>query len=93
MLLQSLVKLYEAWAEKGEIEKLGWEPVGISYGISLDEEGNVDEIINLKTKSSNGNTTIPSTIELPKDVGKTSGVTSNFLYEKATYVFRSEERR
>lgn len=87
MLLQSLVKLYEAWAEKGEIEKLGWEPVGISYGISLDEEGNVDEIINLKTKSSNGNTTIPSTIELPKDVGKTSGVTSNFLYEKATYVF------
>lgn len=87
MLLQSLVKLYEAWAEKGEIEKLGWNPVKISYGISLDEEGNVDEIINLKTKSSNGNTTIPSTIELPKDVGKTSGVTSNFLYEKATYVF------
>lgn len=87
MLLQSLVKLYEAWAEKGEIEKLGWNPVKISYGVSLDEEGNVDEIINLKTKSSNGNTTIPSTIELPKDVGKTSGVTSNFLYEKATYVF------
>ena len=51
MLLQSLVKLYEAWAEKGEIEKLGWNPVKISYGISLDEEGNVDEIIHLKTKA------------------------------------------
>ncbi len=30
MLLQSLVKLYEAWADKGEIEKLGWNPVKIS---------------------------------------------------------------
>lgn len=87
MLLQSLVKLYEAWAEKGEIEKLGWNPVKISYGISLDEEGNVDEIIHLKTNAPKGNKEIPSLISLPMPVKRSVGVASNFLYDNVTYVF------
>lgn len=87
MLLQSLVKLYEAWAEKGEIEKLGWNPVKISYGISLDEEGNVDEIIHLKTNAPKGNKEIPSLISLPMPVKRSVGIASNFLYDNATYVF------
>lgn len=87
MLLQSLVKLYEAWAEKGEIEKLGWNPVKISYGISLDKEGNVDEIIHLKTNAPKGNKEIPSLISLPMPVKRSVGVASNFLYDNATYVF------
>lgn len=87
MLLQSLVKLYEAWAEKGEIEKLGWNPVKISYGISLDQEGNVDEIIHLKTNAPKGNKEIPSLISLPMPVKRSVGVASNFLYDNATYVF------
>ena len=87
MLLQSLVKLYEAWAEKGEIEKLGWNPVKISYGVSLDEEGNVDEIIHLKTNAPKGNKEIPSLVSLPMPVKRSVGVASNFLYDNATYVF------
>lgn len=87
MLLQSLVKLYEAWAEKGEIEKLGWNPVKISYGISLDEEGNIDEIIHLKTNAPKGNKEIPSLISLPMPVKRSVGVASNFLYDNVTYVF------
>lgn len=87
MLLQSLVKLYEAWTEKGEIEKLGWNPVKISYGISLDEEGNVDEIIHLKTNAPKGNKEIPSLISLPMPVKRSVGVASNFLYDNVTYVF------
>lgn len=87
MLLQSLVKLYEAWAEKGEIEKLGWNPVKISYGVSLDEEGNMDEIIHLKTNAPKGNKEIPSLISLPMPVKRSVGVASNFLYDNATYVF------
>lgn len=87
MLLQSLVKLYEAWAEKGEIEKLGWNPVKISYGVSLDQEGNVDEIIHLKTNAPKGNKEIPSLISLPMPVKRSVGVASNFLYDNSTYVF------
>lgn len=87
MLLQSLVKLYETWADKGEIEKLGWNPVKISYGVSLDEEGNVDEIIHLKTNAPKGNKEIPSLISLPMPVKRSVGVASNFLYDNSTYVF------
>lgn len=87
MLLQSLVKLYETLAQKGEIEKLGWSPVKISYGLCLDNDGNIDKIIFLKQKTSDGKKEIPRQISLPMPVKRSSGVASNFLYENSTYLF------
>ena len=80
MLLQSLVKLYETLAQKGEIEKSGWSPVKISYGLCLDNDGNIDKIIFLKQKTSDGKKEIPKPISLPMPVKRSSGVASNFLY-------------
>ncbi len=87
MLLQSLVKLYETLAQKGEIEKSGWSPVKISYGLCLDNDGNIDKIIFLKQKTSDGKKEIPRQISLPMPVKRSSGVASNFLYENSTYLF------
>lgn len=87
MLLQSLVKLYETLAQKGEIEKSGWSPVKISYGLCLDNDGNIDKIIFLKQKTSDGKKEIPRPISLPMPVKRSSGVASNFLYENSTYLF------
>lgn len=87
MLLQSLVKLYETLAQKGEIERSGWNPVKISYGICLDNDGNIDRIISLKQKTADGKKEIPKPISLPMPVKKASGVVSNFLYENSTYLF------
>lgn len=87
MLLQSLVNLYETLAQKGEIERSGWNPVKISYGICLDDDGNIDRIISLKQKTADGKKEIPKPISLPMPVKKTSGVVSNFLYENSTYLF------
>lgn len=87
MLLQSLVKLYETLAQKGEIERSGWNPVKISYGICLDNDGNIDRIISLKQKTADGKKEIPKPISLPMPVKKSSGVVSNFLYENSTYLF------
>lgn len=87
MLLQSLVKLYETLAQKGEIEKSGWSPVKISYGLCLDNDGNIDKIIFLKQKTSDGKKEIPKPISLPMPVKRSSGVASNFLYENSTYLF------
>lgn len=86
MLLQSLVKLYETLAQKGEIEKSGWSPVKISYGLCLDNDGNIDKIIFLKQKTSDGKKEIPKPISLPMPVKRSSGVASNFLYENSTYL-------
>lgn len=87
MLLQSLVKLYETLAKKGEIEKPGWSPVKISYGLCLNNDGNIDKIIFLKQKTSDGKKEIPRQISLPMPVKRSSGVASNFLYENSTYLF------
>lgn len=87
MLLQSLVKLYETLAQKGEIEKSGWSPVKISYGLCLDNDGNIDKIIFLKQKTADGKKEIPKPISLPMPVKRSSGVASNFLYENSTYLF------
>lgn len=87
MLLQSLVKLYETLAQKGEIEKSGWSPVKISYGLCLDNDGNIDKIIFLKQKTVDGKKEIPKPISLPMPVKRSSGVASNFLYENSTYLF------
>lgn len=87
MLLQSLVKLYETLAQKGEIEKSGWSPVKISYGLCLDNDGNIDRIISLKQKTADGKKEIPKPISLPMPVKRSSGVASNFLYENSTYLF------
>ena len=32
MILQALVRCYEALAEQGELEKPGWSPVKVSWG-------------------------------------------------------------
>lgn len=87
MLLQSLVKLYETLAKKGEIEKPGWSPVKISYGLCLNNDGNIDKIIFLKQKTSDGKKEIPRQISLPMPVKRSSGIASNFLYENSTYLF------
>ncbi len=33
MILQALVHCYEALAERGELEKPGWSPVKVSWGL------------------------------------------------------------
>ena len=39
MILQALVHCYEALAERGELEKPGWSPVKVSWGLELDADG------------------------------------------------------
>ena len=39
MILQALVHCYEALAERGELEKPGWSPMKVSWGLELDEDG------------------------------------------------------
>lgn len=90
MLLQSLVNYYEALARKGEIEKLGWNPVGISYGICLDKDGHIDSVISLKQKTVGGKKEPPKQISLPMPVKNVKNRTSNFLYENSKYLFGND---
>ena len=39
MILQALVRCYDALAEAGRLEKPGWSPVKVSLALELDENG------------------------------------------------------
>ncbi|MEE1319270.1 MAG: type I-C CRISPR-associated protein Cas8c/Csd1 [Ruminococcus sp.] len=87
MILHSLVKLYEVLAENGKVDKLGWSKTKISYGLNIDENGVLTNIIPLKTTDKSGKKEIASLISLPIAAEKSVNIAANFLYGPASYLF------
>ncbi|MBT9775991.1 type I-C CRISPR-associated protein Cas8c/Csd1 [Clostridium sp. MCC353] len=88
MILQSLVKYYEALEQKGEITRPGWCKVKISFALDLSEDGKLKRVIPLKTEKIRGKKTVwePSTMTVPQMVTRSSGVSSNFLCDNSSYL-------
>lgn len=87
MILQSLVKQYDALAEKGKIAKIGWSIAKVSYALVLDDEGRLVNIISKKIEAEDKKKSVPDSIYVPEQVKKTSGIASNFMCENASYFF------
>ena len=85
MILQALVHCYEALAERGELEKLGWSPVKVSWGLELDADGQVKSLLAMGGTDAKGKQ-IPRTMKLPDPVKRSSGVAANFLCDNSAYV-------
>lgn len=89
MILQELVKYYEALAERGEIALDGWSKEKVSYSLELDREGKPLKILSLGVEEENGKgKTVrkPKLMEVPERVSRTSGVSANFLCDNAKYM-------
>ena len=85
MILQALVRCYEALAERGELEKPGWSPVKVSWGLELDADGQVKSLLPLggmDTKSKQ----FSRTMTLPNKLKSTSRASSNFLWDNSEYI-------
>ena len=54
MILQALVRCYEALAERGELEKPGWSPVKVSWGLELNADGQVKSLLPRRASSFRG---------------------------------------
>ena len=85
MILQALVRCYEALAERGELEKPGWSPVKVSWGLELDADGQVKSLLAMGGTDAKGKQ-IPRTMKLPDPVKRSSGVAANFLCDNSAYV-------
>ena len=48
MILQALVDHYEDLLEEGKISRPGWGKVKVSFGLNLDEDGEVIGLFSLK---------------------------------------------
>lgn len=92
MVLQSLVDLYEILARKGKVNRLGWCKVKVSYGLVLDEDGRLNNIISLKVSDSKGNKEIAQNINLPMQVKRAVNVVSNFLCDTSSYMFGCDRK-
>lgn len=85
MILQALVRCYEALAGRGELEKEGWSPVKVSWGLELDTDGQVKSLLLLGAMDAKGRQ-IPRVMKLPDPVKRSSGVAANFLCDNSAYV-------
>lgn len=92
MVLQSLVNLYEVLADKGKVDKQGWAKSKVSYGLVIDENGILTNVISLKTPDKNGKKEIASQISLPMPVKKSANIAANFLYGTASYLFGNDRK-
>lgn len=85
MILQALVRCYEALAGRGELEKEGWSPVKVSWGLELDADGQVKSLLLMGGTDTKGKQ-IPRVMKLPDPVKRASGIATNFLCDNSSYI-------
>ena len=88
MILQALTRCYEDLLQRGEIAAPGWSPAKISFALCLDTDGRLTQVIPTMQETLIGKKTVlrPQSITLPAAAKKTSGVSSNFLWENSGYL-------
>jgi len=96
MILQALVKYYEILAndEECDIPRLGYSKANVSYAVNISLQGELLNIIPLKTSVQRGKkiVEVPQRMEVPEQEKKSVNIVSNFLCEKASYVFGIENK-
>lgn len=81
--LQALAARYDRLAEKGEMPAYGYSWERISYAIALAPDGALIDVQPLLDTS--GKKPQPRPMLVPQAVKRTSGVASNFLWDKTSY--------
>ncbi|MEE0914516.1 MAG: type I-C CRISPR-associated protein Cas8c/Csd1 [Ruminococcus sp.] len=92
MILQSLVNLYEALIEEGKVDKLGWAKTKISYGLVIDENGTLKNVVSLKTTDKSGKKEIASSLSMPMAVKRSVNIAGNFLWDTSSYIFGCDRK-
>ena len=87
MILQSLVRQYDALAEKNKIAKIGWSISKVSYALVLNDKGQLVNIVSKKIESDGEKKIVPMNLYVPEQIKKANGVASNFMCENASYFF------
>ncbi len=88
MILQALVRYYEALAEQGvKIAPPGWGVGKVSYALCIDSEGTLKEVVCLKEapKSGKKRGMVSQNMTIPAQVKRSSGISPNFLCDNTAY--------
>src|SRR4051794_23780144 len=82
--LQALAARYDRLAAKGEVPAYGFAPEKISYALVLSLSGDLLDVQSLLDLA--GRKPQPRPLLVPQAIKRTSGVASNFLWDKTSYV-------
>ena len=86
MILKVLSDYYDALADQGKIIPVGWSVARVSFGLCLDEDGNLVNVYSLKRTPEGGKKELPIDMMVPEQIKKTSGIASYFLCENSVYL-------
>ena len=86
MILQALVEYYEVLAAQGLIARPGWAKVKVSWALEIDADGQLLDVLPLRSPSPDGKKMLPREMELPAPVKRTVGILPNFLWDSSTYI-------
>mgnify|MGYP004613241037 CR=1 FL=1 len=85
MILQALASYYDVLAQQGKVGRPGWGTAKVIGALCLDEQGNLIDILSLKTANAKGKE-IATVKKVPEQVTRSSGVKSNFLCDGPGYL-------
>lgn len=90
-ILQSLTCHYDRLAASGKAPSYGYSEENISYALVLSPKGKVQDVLSLL--DTDGKKPRPSRRQVPQPVKRTSGVSSNFLWDKSAYTLGLKKDR
>ena len=88
MILDALVRYYQAV----DLPHPGWSKVKVSYGLKLNEEGEIIGITTYLEWGEKGKKPLPEVKTLPEPVKRSSGVNPNFLCDNASYLLVVDQK-
>ena len=80
MILDALVRYYQAV----DLPHPGWSKVKVSYGLKLNQKGEVIGTTTYLEQKEKGKKPLPEIKTLPEPVKRSSGVNPNFLCDTAS---------
>ncbi len=88
MILQALTQCYEDLLTQGRADRPGWSQARVSYGLALNEDGELTQLLHLQQEEPRGKKTVlvPQSLLVPSPVKRSSGPRANFLCDNSSYL-------
>lgn len=94
MILKALADYYHSLAQKGKIVPEGWSPAKVSFALVIGEGGELLDVMPLKEVQQRSKKTVevPRILQVPQQVGRSSGVKANYLCDHSGYLLGADAR-
>ena len=88
MILQALTAYYNSLAEKGKLNRPGWQGIKVHFALQIDSDGYLVRVLPLMLPETRGKkqVMVPQVLSLPEQTKRTVGISANYLCDNAAYM-------